>query len=436
MNILVIGSGAREHAIAKALHRSRHKPSIFCFGSIRNPGIMALSAGYHVGTTIDVSGVLAYAQTQHIDWAIVGPEAPLEAGVVDGLQAAGVACVGPSKQCAQIETSKSFTRWLLQRHSIPGSPQFKSCSTIEAAREWIGELSGECVIKADGLMSGKGVKVSGDHFTTIDEANAYAQECIDRDGRVLIEEKLIGQEFSLMSLCDGTHLAHFPAVQDHKRAFDGDTGPNTGGMGSYSDANFLLPFLRAEDIRQAQQINEQTAAAIAQETGELYKGVLYGGFIATASGVQLIEYNARFGDPEVMNVLAILDSDFVQICQAVIAGSLNQDQLHFSPKATVCKYAATEGYPDHPVKGQAIDVSQVHNKECLYYAGVDQQEDGRLFAMGRTVAVVGVADTLSQAEAIAEEEISRIKGPLFHRKDIGTPALIQQRVEVMNKLRS
>ncbi|MBI5134651.1 phosphoribosylamine--glycine ligase [Candidatus Uhrbacteria bacterium] len=436
MNVLIVGSGAREHAIAKALKRSSHGVDLFCVGSSHNPGIVDLATGYHVDSTTDTNVIGQYGRDHKIDWAIIGPEAPLEAGVVDALATAGIPSVGPTKQCAQIETSKSFMRWLLSRHSIPGAAQFKSCSTIEAAREWINELKGECVIKADGLMGGKGVRVSGDHFTTIDEAVAYSQECIARDGRVLIEEKLIGQEFSLMSLCDGKHLAHFPLVQDHKRAFDGDTGSNTGGMGSYSDADFSLPFLTAEDIRQARYINEQTMTAIDQETGTQYKGILYGGFMATADGVKLIEYNARFGDPESLNVLAILESDFVKLCQAVIAGTLSQDQLRMSQKATVCKYAVPKGYPDHPVKNQTIDVSTVKNPERVYYAAVDQKEDGSIVELGsRAIAVVGIGNTISEAEQAAEDEIGRIQGPLFHRKDIGTAALVGQRVAMMRKLR-
>ncbi len=436
MNILIVGSGAREHAIAKAFQRSAHHPSIFCFGSSRNPGIMSITSGYQAGSVTDVPAIVAFAKQHAIDWAFVGPEAPLEAGVVDALEDGGIPSVGPNKKLAQIETSKSFTRELLTKYNVPGMPRFQSFNSTDGLGVFINSLSMGCVVKADGLMGGKGVKVSGDHFTTIDQAVAYAAECIKHDGRVLIEEKLVGQEFSFMSLCDGENLVHFPPVQDHKRAFNGDMGPNTGGMGSYSDANHSLPFLNHQDIDQARKINEVTAAALKQEFGIGYKGVLYGGFMATADGVKLIEYNARFGDPECMNVLAILESDFVDVCQAVIRGTLSQITFTCLAKATVCKYAVPEGYPDEPIKHQAIDISMIQNPEHLYLGAVDQQDDGTIIETGsRTVAIVGVADTLVEAEQIAEEEIRRIKGPLFHRDDIGTTECIAQRVVAMDTLR-
>ncbi len=436
MNVLIIGSGAREHAIAKAFKMSRHQPSIFCFGSSRNPGIMDITAGYKSGSVTDVPAIIEFAKHHAIDWAIVGPEAPLEAGVVDALKELGIPSVGPTKTLAQIETSKSFTRDLLQKYNVPGAPRFQSFTSTEGLHAYLESFSMGYVVKADGLMGGKGVKVSGDHVQTIEEGFAYASECIANDGRVLIEEKFVGQEFSLMSLCDGEHLVHFPPVQDHKRAFDGDTGPNTGGMGSYSDANHSLPFLTPDDIVQAQSMNVRTAQALKAELGEDYKGVLYGGFMATADGVKLIEYNARFGDPECMNVLAILETDFVDLCQAVIAGTLSNNHLRFAPKATVCIYAVPEGYPDAPVKNQEINISMIKNPERMYLGAVDQKDDGTMIETGsRTVAVVGVADTLAEAEQIAEEEINRIQGPLFHRKDIGTPALIQARIDMMKELR-
>jgi len=238
-----------------------------------------------------------------------------------------------------------------------------------------------------------------------------------------------------MGFCDGENLKHMPAVQDHKRAYEGDKGPNTGGMGTYSDANHGLPFLTDNDIAQAHDINIQTAKAVKDKFGEGYKGILYGGFMATANGVKLIEYNARFGDPEAMNVLSFLESDFIEICHGITDGTLNQVGVRFSSKATVCKYAVPEGYPDSPVRGEPIDVSGISNPNGLFYASVDLR-NGQLVEVGsRTVAVVGVADTISDAEKIAEKEVSSIKGPLFHRIDIGTDEVVQNRVDHMNSLR-
>ncbi len=435
MNILLIGSGAREHAIARALHSSPQKPQLFCFGSNRNPGLIELSRVFTSGSVTDVETITAFATSHSIDLAIIGPEAPLAAGLADALIARGIPCVGPKQKLAQIETSKGFTRQLLVKYSIPGCPKFEVYDSLEGAAGFLAELGENFVVKYDGLMGGKGVKVAGDHLHSHEEALNYCRELVESGGRFVIEEKLIGQEFSLMSFSDGENLAHMPPVQDHKRAFVGDTGPNTGGMGSYSDADHSLPFLTEDDLRQARSINEATIDALRAEFGEKYIGILYGGFIATGDGVKLIEYNARFGDPEGMNVLALLESDFVEICNAMIDGTIGRLKVRFAHLATVCKYAVPEGYPGAPVKGQPIDISEVSHKEQLYLASVDAKNGQLLEAGSRTAAYVGVAATLPEAEAKAEAEIRKIKGPLFHREDIGTADLIRKRVEQMKLLR-
>jgi len=242
---------------------------------------------------------------------------------------------------------------------------------------------------------------------------------------------LVGEEFSLMSFCDGESLSHMPVVQDHKRAYEKDTGPNTGGMGTYSDSDHKLPFLEDSHINSAHKINEKTAEALKQEFGQGYKGILYGGFIATNAGVQLIEYNARFGDPEAMNVLSILETDFVDICESIISGSLDELNVKYKNLATVCKYAVPEGYPDNPVKGNKIDVSNVKNKDMLFYASVEEK-DGNLIQVGsRAIAIIGHGESIWEAEQIAENNISKITGPLFYRKDIGTTELIQKKINHM-----
>ncbi|PIZ95332.1 MAG: phosphoribosylamine--glycine ligase [Candidatus Magasanikbacteria bacterium CG_4_10_14_0_2_um_filter_37_12] len=434
MNILLIGSGAREHAIARAIRRSPQETNIFCFGSSRNPGIFELVHEYNFGSITDIRAITNFARKKNIDFAIVGPEAPLEVGIVDELKKINIPAVGPTKQLAQLETSKSFTRNLLKEFYIPGEPKFKYFNNLKGVREFLTELNQLYVIKADGLMGGKGVKVSGDHLHSYEEAFEYCQELINIGCSFVIEEKFVGQEFSLMSFCDGENLAHMPAVQDHKRTFVDDQGSNTGGMGSYSDNNHKLPFLTDEDIKQAHEINTSTARALYGKFSEGFKGILYGGFMITKNGVKLIEYNARFGDPECENILPILKTDFVTICQAIISGNLDKINVEFINKATVCKYAVPNGYPDNPVKNQKIDTSAVHDKNCLYYASVDAREDGLYETGSRTIAVVGIGDNLEEAERIAEEEICRIKGPLFHRKDIGTEKLIRKKIEMVNNL--
>ena len=417
--ILVIGSGAREHAIVRALDQSTQEKTIYCFASNMNPGIADLCDELTVGSINDPDFVVNYAQEVAATLAIIGPENPLENGVADALWKTGVKTVGPKKDLAQLETSKAFTRNLLREYDIPGDPQYQTFDSLEGVADFLEELEENYVVKYDGLMGGKGVKVSGDHLHSHDEALAYCQELVDGGGEFVIEKKLVGEEFSLMSFCDGDTLKHMPAVQDHKRAYEGDTGPNTGGMGTYSDANHSLPFLQESDITAAHAINISTAKALKDKFGEGYKGILYGGFIATSNEVKLIEYNARFGDPEAMNVLPLLESDFIEICLAVADGTLENVDVQFQRKATVCKYAVPDGYPDSPVKGKPIDISRVSNPDGLFYASVDIQNGQLVEAGSRTVAVVGMASSITEAEAAAEKEYLQLKVHCFIEKILG-----------------
>ena len=434
LKILVIGSGAREHAIVRALNRSPKKKEIYCLATNLNPGISEVCTDLIVCDINDPVFVKNFAQEHKFDFAIIGPENSLANGIVDILSDIKIGTIGPKKELAQIETSKSFTRNLLAEYKIPGSPKFRTFKTMDGVEDFLISLGENYVVKYDGLAGGKGVKVAGDHLHSHEEAKSYCKELISNGGNFVIEKKLIGQEFSLMSFCDGTSLSHMPAVQDHKRAYEGDTGPNTGGMGTYSDSDHSLPFLENSHIRSAQRINEKTATALKNKFGEGYKGILYGGFIATADGVQLIEYNARFGDPEAMNVLSILETDLIEICEAIIKEELDKINIVFSNLATVCKYAVPDGYPDDPVKNKKIDISNVKDQDKLFHASVELK-GGDLFEAGsRTVAVVGTGETIWEAEEIAEKEISNVKGPLFHRKDIGTTEMIQKKINHMSSL--
>ena len=435
MNVLLIGSGAREHAIARAIDNSKKNSSLHCFASNINPGIADVCSGLILGNINDPKAVVGYAKETSSTLAIIGPENPLASGVADALWDVGIKVVGPKKDLAQVETSKAFTRDLLKEYNIPGGPHYQTFDSMAGVDDFLIELGENYVVKYDGLAGGKGVKVAGDHLQSHNDALAYCMELVDKGGEFVVEEKFIGQEFSLMSFCDGETLKHMPAVQDHKRAYEGDRGPNTGGMGTYSDADHSLPFLKDSDIQEAHTINISTAMALKDKFGEGYKGVLYGGFIATDSGVKLIEYNARFGDPEAMNVLPLLKSDFVDICVHIADGTLKNTDVQFQNKATVCKYAVPEGYPDNPVKGEPINVSSVENSGGLFYASVDIKNGSLVEAGSRTVAVVGIADSIVEAEAIAEKEVSSVSGPLFHRSDIGTESVIQERIDHMNSLR-
>ncbi len=434
IKILLVGSGAREHAIARAIKKSPQLNSLYCFASNLNPGIQELSSSYQLGNLNNIDDIVQFTMQQKVDFAIIGPENPLALGIVDELLKNKIPSVGPTKQLAIIETSKGFARDLLNKYRIPASPEYKKFSDLKGVAEFLQQLGEDFVVKADGLMGGKGVKISGEHLLTHNDALLYCQQLLAKKHNFVIEEKLTGQEFSLLSFSDGEHLAHMPVVQDHKRAFENDTGPNTGGMGSYTDANHLLPFLSVQDVQQAQKINQATINALNEEYGKPYKGILYGGFMLTKDGVKLIEYNVRFGDPEAINVLALLEADFIEICQAIIENDLNSVKINFANKATVCKYIVPEGYPNNPIINKEVGISRVNNKELLYYAAINV-ENGKLYTTGsRTLAVLGIENSILKAEQIAEDIIQRITGPIFHRKDIGSAELINKKINQINKL--
>jgi phosphoribosylamine--glycine ligase len=451
MKILLLASSAREHAIAETLSRSRHKPEITALCTSRNPGIEALAARLEVMDITDFTKVATVAKETKPDFAIIGPDDPIGAGAADMLEELGIPSVAPKKSLARIESSKSFTRNLLKEYGIGSSPKFRVFSrerdSIESLIEekkslykYIDqELHGEYVVKYDALKGGKGVKVSGEHLSSIEDGVDYAIECLNECGRVVLEEKLVGLEFSLLSFVSGTQVVDMPAVQDHKRAFDGDTGPNTGGMGTYSDANHSLPFLTTNDLAQAKEINRKVAAALLKECGEPYKGILYGGFIAVRNGIRVIEYNARFGDPEALNLLPLLTSDFVDICLAIIHGELRENLVTFARKATVCKYITPRSYPEKKEqRGEPVTFpSPVPKDARLYYGDISKTDDGSLALGGsRTAAFVGIGDSIAEAERIAESLCEKTRGPVRFRRDIGTKKLIDLRIETMKKVRA
>jgi len=427
-NILLIGHGARENVIAETLKKNKDA-KLYSYMKSKNPGIALLSEKIEVGSYSDLESIKEFAQKNKIGFAFIGPEDPLNEGVVDALQDIGIPSIGSTKLMARLETSKSFTRELLKKYNIEGNPKFKvfNKNNLNKIDDFLNEIE-EVVVKPDGLTGGKGVRVQGDHFNTEEEAIAYCKEVLETHASVIVEEKLDGEEFSLQCLTDGKTVVATPPVQDHKRAYEDDKGPNTGGMGSYSCENHLLPFLKKEHVKKALEITKKVAEAINQETGLYYKGVMYGGFILTKEGVKLIEYNARFGDPEAMNVLPLLKTDFVSLCQAIIVQELDRVKITFDKKATVCKYVVPDGYPDNPVKDEKIEVSKI-KKGNMYYASVEQKNDGLYMTGSRAIAFLGVGSNLEEAEKIAEEAVSNVKGKVFHRKDIGTKELIQKRIE-------
>jgi len=331
MKVLVVGGGGREHAIVEALRRSQ--ADVYAAMSNQNPGIRRRSKDVLLGDVTDVERIVSWARGHGIELAVIGPEAPLEKGISDALEAAAIPTVGPSREAAQLETNKEFTRTLMREHQIPGFPQFWAFDNLAGFEEFVNDSDFEFVIKPLGLTGGKGVRVWGDHFTSKAEALAYGREILEKKiggtARFLVEEKLVGEEFSLQAFCDGRALVPMPLAQDHKRAYEGDKGPNTGGMGSYSDADHRLPFLTTADVDRALAMMTKTVEAMAAR-GTPFKGILYGGFMATKDGPKLLEYNVRFADPESMNVLPILETDFLDICAS--HDGKPPDECHVRPQ--------------------------------------------------------------------------------------------------------
>ena len=436
MNFLVIGSGAREHIIAEKLDIVG--ANVFSVLTNMNPGLLNISKKniFVHNYKSNIEEIVAFALANSIDCVVIGPEDPLALGLSDLFWKKDIPVVGPLKELAQIETSKGFTRDLLNNYNIDVSPNYKRFNSLNGVKDYMEDLSGNYVVKFDGLMGGKGVKVSGEHLSDINEGLKYCKSIIDNSGTFVIEEKLIGEEFSLMSFCDGQNLAHMPAIQDHKRAYEGDIGPNTGGMGCYSDSDHSLPFLKEQEIFEAREINEKVAKALFEHTGKNYKGILYGGFMVTHNGVKLIEYNARFGDPEAMNLLTLLDSDFASVCSNIISGTLKS--VIFRNEASVCKYVVPKGYGSNPSVDATLEVNESYrNYSNLYYAAVNMDKNGIISTTSsRAAALVSSGKTISEAEEKCEKGLKYISGNnLFTRHDIAKPDLIQKRITNMEAIR-
>ena len=425
-NVLVIGGGGREHAIARALADA--EAELFACAENRNPGIARLASEFETLETTDTDAVVSYAETIDATIAVVGPEAPLEAGVVNELERAGIYAFGPRQADARIETDKSFQRRFMDEKGIPGCPAFETFVDDEAACAHIDAADGDLVIKPAGLTGGKGVKVIGDQVTAA-EGKAYIRE--SNYDELVLEERLIGEEFTIQAFVANGSVETAPAVQDHKRAYEGDEGPNTGGMGSYSAASRELPFMTPEDYDEAVSIIEATVDAL-----EGYKGILYGQFMLTAEGPKVVEFNARFGDPEAMNTLPVMETSVLDVLVAARDGK-PIPELSFAETATVCKYAVPEGYPTDPKAGVRVAIDDERAGEALlFYASVDEREDGIYTTTSRSFAVVGRGESITEAEQQAEAAITEAGEKGLHvRHDIGKPDLVQRRIDHMESIR-
>lgn len=415
MKVLVIGGGGREHAIVDALSRSKKVSEIFCAPG--NAGTAKQATCVSIKDTA-VDELLAFAKEKAIDLTVVGPEAALAAGIVDRFREEGLRIFGHTKAASRIESSKEFAKELMARYNIP-TASYRSFTDFNEALDYVMSRPFPAVLKYDGLAAGKGVVIAQDG----EEAHtALSDMLLDETfgkGKVVVEDYLEGPEFSFMCFVSGRDVLPMPVSQDHKRAFDGDKGPNTGGMGAYTN----LPFITEEDRAFAlENILKRAAAGMADEGCPL-TGVLYGGLMKTPQGIKVIEFNARFGDPETEVVLPLLESDIYDVFSAAADSKPLPETLQWSSMATMGVVMASKGYPLHYEKGFAITgLDSVQSK--VYHMGTKVDGGRTLTAGGRVLMVVAIADTVADARDQAYADIDRIGcDNLFYRKDIAHQAL-------------
>jgi phosphoribosylamine--glycine ligase len=416
MNVLLIGSGGREHAIANALAKSPRLTRLYIAPGNAGAAIVAEAVALNVADHVAVG---AFCKEMAIDLVVIGPEQPLVGGLVDYLETQGISAFGPCKAAAQLEGSKGFTKDLCRAHNIP-TAAYGRFDNEEQALAYVRAHGAPIVVKADGLAAGKGVIIA----QTLSEAESavssmFAGAFGKSGAQVVIEEYLEGEEASYFAICDGVRALGFSSAQDYKNVGDGDTGPNTGGMGAYSPASVVTPEIEARVMR---EIIEPTLRAM-REMGAPYKGVLYAGLMLTKDGPKLIEYNIRFGDPEAQVILPRLEDDLLELMLAAVRGALSQQEVRFSTRCALTVVLAAKNYPGTPLTGSEIkhvEQAAAMPDVIVTHAGV-RHEGGRLFAAGgRVLNVTALADSVTQAQKLAYAAVDAIEWPEgFCRRDIG-----------------
>ncbi len=421
MKVLVVGGGGREHALVWRLAQDREQPELFCAPG--NSGTSALAHNLAISAS-DGSGLLEWARRERPDLTVVGPEAPLCDGLVDVFQGEGLAAFGPCRAAARLEGSKVFAKEIM---ASAGAPTARSAvfEEFEQAVAYLRKHDGPCVIKADGLAAGKGVHVCPDAGAAVEalRETMVKRAFGDAGQQVVIEEFLEGEELSVLAFTDGENVAFMPAAQDHKRVGDGDQGPNTGGMGAYAPT----PIATGELLDQAREKVFLPVLAELRRRGIRYRGVLYAGLMATSAGLRVLEFNARFGDPETQAILPLLDRDLIPLMRSCIEGGLANEQAPLCKAHAACVIMAASGYPGAFRKGDPIAglVEAAAMPEVLvFHAGAKLENGATVTAGGRVLGVTGLGASLSEALNRAYAAVSRISFPGAHwRKDIGARSL-------------
>ena len=419
MRIMVVGGGGREHAIIKALRKNPSVEEIYCLPG--NGGIAADARCVPIGAK-NIPAIVGFAREAKIDYAVVAPDDPLALGCVDALAEIGVPAFGPDKKAAVIEASKVFSKDLMKKYGIP-TAAYEVFTDAAAALEYVENTPAPLVVKADGLALGKGVTVCMDRQTAVEAVKACMEDMVfgDSGSRIVIEEFLEGPEVSVLSFTDGETVVPMVSSMDHKRAHDGDTGPNTGGMGTVAPNPYYTPAIAAECM---EKIFLPTIRAMKAE-GRPFRGCLYFGLMLTKNGPKVIEYNCRFGDPETQVVLPLMESDLLTVMQAVTEGRLKDAEVKFSDKSACCVVLASKGYPGSYAKGCPITLPAPEKNRDIYVAGAALDENGELKSSGgRVLGVVAVEDTLLDAVRGAYEYAEKVDfAGGFKRSDIGARAL-------------
>jgi phosphoribosylamine---glycine ligase len=418
VKVLVIGNGGREHALAWKLAQSPKVARVFCAPG--NAGTALLGDNVEIAVE-DIDKLLAFAREEGIGLTVVGPEVPLTLGIVDAFRAAGLKVFGPTAKAAELEGSKAFAKDLMAKYNIP-TAKYAVFTEAGPAKDYVGRIGAPCVVKADGLAAGKGVIVAMDINTALTAVDEIFDGRFGESGRrVVVEEFLEGQEVSLLAFVDGKTALPMVPVQDHKRIFDGDQGPNTGGMGTYSPPPVFTEELSQEVM---EQIVKPTVAAMHKE-GREFTGVLFTGLILTKEGPKVLEYNARFGDPETQVIMMRLESDLVEIIEAALEQSLDQVELKWSEGAAVCVVLAAGGYPGDYNKGHVITLpKELPDWGMLIHAGTSLMGGIVLTNGGRVLGVVAKGSDLVEARQRAYQLAEQVSfEDMFYRKDIGDKGL-------------
>jgi phosphoribosylamine---glycine ligase len=419
MNVLVIGSGGREHAIVWKVKQSPKLKKLFALPG--NPGTAVLAENISDISVNDHGAVIHFCKSRQVDLVIVGPEVPLASGIADALWAAGIRCFGPEQAAAQIEASKAFAKDLMRRHQIP-TAGYATFRQMDDAVQYLESLDTPIVIKASGLAAGKGVILP----ETMEEAKAALNFILidkafgEAGNEVLIEERLMGQEVSLMAFADGTSVLPMLPAQDHKRLMDGDEGPNTGGMGAYAPAPIFTP----EMMNEALETVLKPAIKGLKDEGTPFVGVLYAGLILTPNGIRVLEFNCRFGDPETQVVLPLLETDLLEIAEACVNGTLADVDIRWKNDAAVCVVLASKGYPEKLESGKYVTMEDLPKDLVCFHAGTKMENGNLITAGGRVFGLTAWAGDIETAKDSVYSNVDKVSFEgMRYRKDIARRAL-------------